>query len=500
MAISRDTGILEWPALYDEKYRPQLHFSAPRNWLNDPNGLVWHDGVFHLFYQHNPTGNEWGNMHWGHAVSRNLVEWDVRPVALHANPQSLGFIFSGSAVVDTANRSGLGNGSNAPMIALFTSSDTELIQSQSLAYSLDDGETWTQYDGNPIIENPGIRDFRDPKVFWHAETEKWIMAIAAFDQILFYSSINLIDWHELFTFGKQFGLHEGVWECPDLFPLQTEGGETKWVLVVSVCTEHTSRDESLQYFVGDFDGNLFTPQHRQELWLDWGADNYGAVTWDGVPATDGRRIMIGWMSSWRYAGQTPTFPWRGHMCLPRDLRLVSEHHGYEIASMPVQEIESLRTKKYELLNGPVNDAKVQSTFSKMRPELLDLDLVFSWGAERPQTLGIGFSNAGGELVSITIDLNSLQLLVDRRTVGQRLPRKNFASRFEAPLRNPANEIALRIVKDRASVEVFADNGRAVISANLYFDDAFESVSVFGDESVRISGQVHELRSIWAEQL
>lgn len=499
MVASQRKRSLAQAELYDEKYRPQLHFSAPQNWLNDPNGLVWHDGVFHLFYQHNPTGNEWGNMHWGHAVSRNLVEWDVRPIALHADPWGLGYMFSGCAVVDTDNRSGLGDGRHAPMIALFTSTDIELIQSQSLAYSLDRGESWMQYEGNPIIANPGVRDFRDPKVFWHAETEKWVMVVAAYDQIVFYSSRNLIDWNKFFTFGKHFGSHEGVWECPDLFPLQSEGGETKWVLVVSVCAEHTLRDESIQYFVGDFDGERFTPQHRQALWLDWGPDNYGAVTWNGIPATDSRRILIGWMNSWRYVNSTPTYPWRGSMTLPRSLRLVSEHHGYEVASMPVAELASLRTRTHDLGRHPVGSAPVTASFSSIPSELLDLDLDFTWGTERPGKFGVKFSNTGGEFVSVSIDLNSLQLFVDRRSVGMLVPSNKFATRLEAPLRQPERELTLRIVKDRASVEVFADNGRAVISANLFFDQPFDNVSVFGGERVILSGQVHELRSIWSKK-
>ena len=486
------------PKLYAEKYRPQLHFCPPQNWLNDPNGLVWNDGVFHLFYQHNPTGNDWGNMHWGHAVSRNLVEWEHRPLALHAEPWGLGYMFSGCAVVDGENTSGLCNAGGAPLVAVYTSCDVAGIQEQSVAWSLDIGETWTQYAGNPVIRNPGQRDFRDPKVFWHEATSKWVLSLAADDHVELYRSDNLLDWERVCRFKKPYGAHKGVWECPDLFPLSTPNGDTKWVLIVSVSTEHSKRDESVQYFIGDFDGEDFVAQHDEELWLDYGADNYGAVTWDGVPADDGRRLLIGWMSSWRYARAMPTYPWRGHMTIPRELRIVDGERGFELASMPVREIEQVRVETTSVGPAPGDSEQLRGVFAELPTDLLDLDLKFRWPEGESRTFGIRFSNSAGERASIAIYTTAGTLIVDRTTVGQKIPNPSFAERFEAPLRELGSEITLRIIKDTASVEVFADDGRAAISANLFYDEAFEDVSIFGSGDVEVSGEVSILRSIWTD--
>ncbi len=482
--------------LYNEKYRPQFHYSAPCNWLNDPNGLVWHDGIYHLFYQHNPTGNDWGNMHWGHATSRDLVHWDNRPVALNAEPMGVGYIFSGCAVADPANSSGLATAGEVPLIALYTSCTTDGIQSQSLAYSLDDGETWRQYAANPVIENPGIRDFRDPKVFWHEESEQWVLALAANDHIEFYRSHNLIHWEHASRFSKPYGSNQGVWECPDLFPLVTDDGEIKWVLIVSVCPEHSARDESVQYFIGDFDGVRFESESTEIMWLDYGADNYGAITWDGVPKDDGRRIMIGWMSSWRYAREVPTFPWRGNMTIPRELRLVSSGRGLELATLPVREVENIRANIARIDRVSADDPNLQAVFARLSPELLDLDLLFEWPASAARSFGVRFTNSSGEKLSIAVHTGTGTLVVDRTAVGQRVPNPKFARRFEAPLRETDGKFNLRVIKDRASVEVFGDEGRAVISANLFYDAPFERVELFCLGDVDVSGEVSTLKSIW----
>jgi fructan beta-fructosidase len=487
------------PELYNEKYRPQLHFSAPENWLNDPNGLVWHDGLFHLFYQYNPTGNDWGNMHWGHAVSRNLMNWDMRPIALHAEPLGLGYPFSGCAVHDRENTSGLGSNGAGPLVVLYTNCTTDGIQSQSLAYSLDDGETWFQYAQNPVVENPGLRDFRDPKVFWHAASNRWVMTLAADDHIEIYASPNLIEWRQISRFGKPPGAHNGVWECPDLFPLQSPDGGTKWVIVVSVCRENSHRAGSVQYFVGDFDGTAFKPQHTEELWIDYGPDAYAAVTWDNVPKSDGRRILIGWMSNWQYARRMPTYPWRGNMTIPRQIALVAGERGYEIAALPVTEIRELRDRTVRIDRALIESDVVQSLVSQLPSELLDIDLVFSWAGEGSRSFGLNFSNKTGEKLVVAVHPARRVLSVDRTTVGQRLPDPDIAGRFEAPLDPIDNHFTLRVIKDRASVEVFGDDGRAVISVNLFFDELLDSVSLFSLGDVEVQGEVSILNSIWNRQ-
>ena len=248
---------------YQEQHRPQFHFSPESKWMNDPNGMVYYDGEYHLFYQYYPDSTVWGPMHWGHAVSRDLVHWEHLPTALY--PDSLGYIFSGSALVDWNNTSGFGKDGQPPLIAIFTHHDPvgekagrNDFQYQSIAYSNDKGRTWTKYEGNPVVPNPGIRDFRDPKVIWDKDSEQWIMVFAAWDHVKFYASPNLKDWTHLSDFGKAWGSHAGVWECPDLFPMQVEGSATqKWVLLLSINPGSVNGGSGTQYFVGDFDGKDF---------------------------------------------------------------------------------------------------------------------------------------------------------------------------------------------------------------------------------------------------
>ena len=329
-------------ALYTEAHRPQIHFSPPENWMNDPNGMVFHKGVYHLFYQYYPDSTVWGPMHWGHATTTDLVHWENHPIALY--PDSLGYIFSGSAVVDEKNSSGFGKEGQIPLVAIFTHHNPKAekespmtVENQSIAFSLDDGNTWTKYEGNPVLKNPGIRDFRDPKVFWHEAGKKWIMTLAASDQIIFYSSPNLKTWIKESEFGKEFGAHGGVWECPDLFPLQYNG-ETIWVLIVNINPGGPNGGSATQYFTGQFDGKTFTPYQTDTRWADYGPDDYAGVTWSNTGA---RKIFFGWMSNWDYANVVPTVKWRSASTLPRDLTLEKIGDRYLLRSLPVGEIEKI---------------------------------------------------------------------------------------------------------------------------------------------------------------
>jgi fructan beta-fructosidase len=488
--------ITESKSLYAEKHRPQLHFSAPKNWLNDPNGLVWHDGRYHLFYQYNPTGNTWGNMHWGHAVSKNLVEWEQRPLALFAAPESIGYMFSGCVVVDVHNTCGLAATGETPLVALYTNCTKDGVQAQSLAYSVDDGETWRQYDRNPVLPNPGIRDFRDPKVFWHTLTGKWVMVLAVKDHIALYTSGDLRAWELTSKFGRQSGSHVGVWECPDLFPMSTPSGQQRWILVISVCTEHSTRCQSVQYFVGEFDGTEFVPQQPGELWLDHGADCYGAITWEGIPAADGRRIMIGWMNSWKYAREAPTFPWSGHMTLPRELSLVEGSDGFELHSAPVREVEQLRSRTISVGPALVRDSRIQGMLATVAAELLDVQLQFSWSEAGCRPFGLRFSNGAGEIVTVSIDVAARLLTVNRTQAGQQPRHPKFTGCLAAPLRLTGNTLAIRVIKDCACIEVYAEQGQVVISANFFPGDSLDRVSLFADGPVEVRGEIAVLRSIW----
>ena len=326
-----------------EIFRSVYHFTPPSGWMNDPNGMVYYAGEYHLFYQHYPDSNVWGPMHWGHAISTDLVHWEQLPIALY--PDSLGYIFSGSAVIDWQNSSGFSTGDEPPMVAIFTHHHPELsamgvdtAQYQSLAFSNDRGRTWEKFAGNPVLPNPGIQDFRDPKVFWHELSQQWIMILAVMDRIHLYGSPNLKEWTFLSEFGETEGAHGGVWECPDLFALTDPEGNEKWIMLVSINPGGPQGGSATQYFVGSFDGFEFIPEDDYTRWIDVGADNYAGVTWSNIPASDGRRIFLGWMSNWDYAQVVPTYQWRSAMTLPLELSLTTVKNSPEVRSFPVREV------------------------------------------------------------------------------------------------------------------------------------------------------------------
>ncbi|WP_374960300.1 glycoside hydrolase family 32 protein, partial [Gilvibacter sp.] len=335
----------EFTSKYDEPYRLQYHFSPPAKWMNDPNGLVYNDGVYHLFYQYYPDDIVWGPMHWGHATSTDMVHWEHKPIALY--PDEHGLIFSGSAVVDHNNTSGFGKDGVAPLVAIFTyhlmegeQAGRTDYQTQGIAYSLDNGDTWTKYEGNPVIGNDGIKDFRDPKVFWDKNTEQWVMVLVAGDHAKFYRSANLKDWQHMSDFGKDQGAHGGVWECPDLFKLRIQGSyDARWVLLISINPGAPNGGSGTQYFIGDWDGETFTTTQEEPLWIDYGTDNYAGVTYNNEPNQE--RLFIGWMSNWNYARNTPTEVWRSSMTLPRRLQLKEFKEGLRLTNYPYDKVDSL---------------------------------------------------------------------------------------------------------------------------------------------------------------
>lgn len=310
------------------EYRPSVHFTPEQTWMNDPNGLILHKGQYHLFFQNNPFGQDWGNMSWGHAVSSDLVTWRELPVAIPATDEEM--VFSGSVVWDRFNTSGLGEGDTGPLVALYTSAHTAADpqrsgqQTQSVAYSADDGLTWTRYSGNPVLER-GSTEFRDPKVFWHEQSGRWVMlCVEAVDrQVLFHSSADLTSWTLESVFGP-LGDADGVWECPDLVPVPVEGSDAlAWVLVVSFSPGGFCGGSGMQYFIGDFDGRTFSPAVAEPRWLDFGPDFYAAVSFQGTEVP----TIMGWMSNWDYARQVPTHPWRSAMSLARTISLAQTEAG-----------------------------------------------------------------------------------------------------------------------------------------------------------------------------
>ena len=489
------------PALYSEHHRPQLHFSPKEKWMNDPNGMVYYDGEYHLFYQHYPEGDVWGPMHWGHAITKDLVHWEHLPIALY--PDSLGMIFSGSAVVDVKNTSGLGTEQDPAMVAIFTYHDAKgekqgrtNYQTQGMAYSLDKGRTWTKYRNNPVVKNPGSKDFRDPKVFWHEASGKWVMILAVLDHVEFYGSPDLKTWNKLGEFGKEYGSHGGVWECPDLFQLAVEGESTqKWVMLLSINPGGPNGGSATQYFVGDFDGKKFTSETAKQdtLWLDYGADNYAGVTWSGIPKEDGRRLFLGWMSNWAYANVVPTAPWRSAMTIPRELKLEQVNSTLRVKSVPVKELDKNVTAHKTFSHLIINDSLDLS-------EQVDFPLSLS---SLSGTMGVNdfvfeLSNHDNQSVRIGFDSKMNRYFVDRRKSGKTDFSAGFNPVSYAPRLSTDRKIKFTFVVDVSAVEVFFDDGISVLT-NLYFpDEDFHHLKVFApDGPVEIEElEIRQLLPVW----
>ncbi|GIX05579.1 MAG: hypothetical protein KatS3mg114_1448 [Planctomycetaceae bacterium] len=643
--------------MYTERYRPQVHFTPAKNWTNDPNGLVYHAGEYHLFYQYNPHGDQWGHMSWGHAVSRDLVHWEHLPVAL---PEREGImIFSGSAVVDEQNTSGFGTGGVAPLVAIYTGHRSGR-QDQRLAYSLDRGRSWIDYAGNPVLDRQ-LADFRDPKVFWHADTNRWVMVVALStqQQIHLYTSTNLKEWTYSRAFGPA-GMADGLWECPDLFPLTPpEGGKPLWILMVNVNPGGPAGGSGCQYFVGEFDGREFRelpgqrgraaevptgtvladfeegyggwiatgtafgkepasgtlpqqqpvrgylgqrlvntylggdaatgtltspafaitadylnfliggghhPETRMELlvqgevvrrasgenreqlrwqswdvrawrgksaqlrivdehqgswghinidqimlsdrpahsaddrplWLDYGADNYAAVTWNNIPAADGRRILLGWMSNWEYAGAVPTHPWRGAMTLPRELSLKASEAGWRIRQQPVRELTSLRQQAEVFEGGTLAAADAWLRARPLSPHAVPVELRLTLGPSRARQQLVLFQGPDTQ-TTVVVDRPQRQWMVDRTRSQHHPLHPQFPKRQVAPLPDAEGPVTLHLIIDRCSLEVFAQEGETVITSLVFPEEDAQGLSLQGDSQAPVQRiERWLLRSIWQQ--
>ncbi len=500
------------PESYHEQHRPQFHYSPPQQWTNDPNGMVYFEGEYHLFYQHHPESNVWGPMHWGHAVTKDLAHWENLPIALY--PDSLGTIFSGSAVVDWKNTSGFGKDGQPPLVAMFTYHSEKLLkegknnhQTQGIAYSTDRGRTWTKYEGNPVIPNPGgIPDIRDPKVIWHEASKQWVVALAVGQHIEFWGAPDLKKWTKLSEFGEKFGGHGGVWECPDLFPMEVDGtAETKWVLIVNINPGGPNGGSVGQYFVGNFDGKNFQldPSFAKQVplgtgaWMDWGKDNYAAVTWSDAP--DGRRILLGWMSNWEYARDVPTTVWRNAMTLPRELSLQKTGNAYHLVSQPAKELTALRAKTAELqkteLTAPV-DITGNLGFA---PTLSEMELEFEMADGAAGSFGVELSNTKGETYRIGYDAKTKQYFSDRTKSGDLSFSKTFAVKpSTAPRFAEGNKVKMHLFFDVASAELFADDGTTVMTELFFPTEDFTQAKLFaeGGKVTLTGGKVHQLKGVW----
>ncbi|MDQ3687835.1 MAG: glycoside hydrolase family 32 protein [Acidobacteriota bacterium] len=488
---------------YDERYRPQFHFTPATNFMNDPNGMVFYQGEYHLFYQHNPFGNEWGHMSWGHAVSSDAVHWKNLPVALREENGIM--IFSGSAVVDRNNSSGLcaarAQSDKSCLIAIYTG-HTEKNQTQNIAYSNDRGRTWTKYARNPVIDI-SERDFRDPKVIWHEATRQWVMvAVLAKDRkVRFYGSTNLRDWKHLSDFGPA-GATGGIWECPDLFQLNVDGRQnaSKWVLKVDLNPGSIAGGSGGQYFVGEFDGTKFTNANApdQTLWIDYGKDFYAAQSWSNLPDADKSCVWLGWLNNWQYANKTPTAPWRGAQSIPRAATLRAYPEGVRLVQRPVSELRSLRAAHFSVKNESVTKANALLTAGNLSGDALEIIAEFEPGAA--SEFGFRVRKGAGEETTVAYSTAAQQLFVDRTKSGDVSFESNFPGRHAAPLPLEKNRVRLHIFVDRSSIEVFGNDGRAVITDLIFPKPDSRGIEVYATNGTAklVSLDIWKLKSAWTK--
>lgn len=482
---------------YTEKYRPAFHFSPDHNWTNDPNGLVYLDGEYHVFYQYNPLGNTWGHMSWGHAVSKDLLQWKHLPVALseYIDKQSgdSTMIFSGSAVVDVNNTSGFFPKDSSGIVAIYTShlhrNNKQLTQHQSIAYSNDRGRTFTNYQNNPVLDIKK-KDFRDPKVFWYEHEKKWIMSVVIPDQFIaqFYESKNLKEWKFLSDFGP-IGDTAKIWECPDLIEVSVAGQpeKKKWVLLISNSHPQGPRYVGMQYFVGNFDGKKFTADNPKQypLYLDYGKDFYAAVTFNNIPKEDGRTILLGWANNWAYAQAIPTSPWRSAMTLPRELYLKNTAQGYRLIQKPIRELLSLRADS-------IDHHHLGSIFKE---QAFEIEYEFIGGSTN--NFGLTLATGKDEETIIGYDKAKEEVYLDRTKSGNVKFHPDFSSIERAPVKLKDGRLKLNIFIDHSIVEVFINDGEQVITDQIFPTSNEYEIKTFSKEGDAITNvNVWKMKSVW----
>ena len=436
-----------------EKHRPNYHHTPKWGWMNDPNGMFYKDGTWHLYFQYNPYGSLWENLSWGHSTSTDLIHWTSQPTAV--TPDGLGMIFSGSAVVDKNNTAGHGKDA---VVAFYTSAGTG--QTQSMAYSNDGGATFTKYEGNPVLTSPA-RDFRDPKVFWNDEAGHWNMVLAVGQEMQIFSSADLKEWKYESAFGHGYGNHGGVWECPDLMKMKVAGtGEEKWLLICNINPGGPFGGSATQYFVGRFDGRTFTCESRPEVtkWMDYGKDHYATVTFSNAP--DGRHVALAWMSNWQYANQVPTLQYRSANSIARDLGLF-EYQGETYCSVkPAVEMDRARGRQ---IAAPTESC----------------EMVVTLGGDAQLILG----NASNERVVMTYDAEQQTFDMDRRRSGNVSFSDAFPTITTAPTLGRVRQ--LRVFIDKCSIEVFDADGKMSMTNLVFPTTPYNKVSVKGKAKIKI---------------
>ena len=493
------TCLVAQDATYKEQYRPQFHFSPAINWMNDPNGMVYYDGEYHLFYQYNPFGDKWGHMSWGHAVSTDLVHWEHLPVALYEENNVM--IFSGSAVVDHQNTTGFGTIDNPPMVAIYTGHHTDQKrQDQRLAYSLDKGRTWKKYEGNPVLDEQ-MADFRDPKVIWHEESEQWIMvlAIPLEFKVAFYGSDDLKNWNKLSEFGPS-GAVGGIWECPLLFEVPVDGtDETKWVLQVDLNPGGPAGGSGSQYFVGDFDGITFVQDPTsagRTLWADHGPDFYAVHSFENVTTDDGNHIWMAWMNNWDYAQDIPTSPWRSSMTIPREVGLKQYADGIYLTQQPIKELRKLRSA--HRVFSPFTISKNDRWKPDEWRQSLSFEMIIELDVNEATETGLTFKNSSGEEIQITYLSATKELQFDRSDSGETDFNEKFSKRHSVSVIPENGSLKLHLFIDASSIEIFANEGRISITERVFPEAKPFDLSIFskGGERMVTRLEVWNLASIW----
>ena len=480
---------------YKERYRPRYHFSPAMNWMNDPNGLIYYNHQYHLFYQHNPFANKWGHMSWGHAVSPDLVHWKHLPLAIPENGRTM--IFSGSAVLDQDNRSGFGKAGHLPLVAVYTgfyvadsTKPDQSIQYQSIAYSLNEGTTWTQYPGNPVL-NLNRKDFRDPFAFWYEPQKKWIMATVWPKEHLvkLYESRNLKDWKPAGEFGPAGDTSE-IWECPALTEVPVDGNpsQKKWVLF-------NSQQTTMQYFVGDFDGNHFTSEMDPGdiLRPDYGPDFYAGVTYNNLPQNQ-QPVLLGWANNWSYANDIPTDPWKSMMGMPRQLSLKRTAKGWRLLQKPPKAITMLRGTHW-------NAQTIQVENRKFLPvHTMQGEIHLQWTPSANSRSGILLALGQKQYLQIGYDSRTQKVYVDRQFAGDTSFNAAFArlTKYEGPVDLQNGKLDLDIFIDHSIVEVFANRGELVMTTQIFPDPSNDGIALFSDNAKNTFTKIEywQIRSAW----
>lgn len=478
-----------------DKFRPLYHHTPLYGWMNDANGLVYKDGEYHLYYQYNPYGSVWGNMHWGHSASKDLMHWEHRTPAIARD--TLGHIFSGSSVVDADNTAGYGAGA---IVAFYTSASDKNGQIQCMAYSTNNGNTFTKYEKNPILRpHDGLKDFRDPKVFWYAPEKKWVMIVSADKEMRFFASHNLKDWTRLSAWGEGYGVQPRQFECPDMIQLPVNGDKNrmKWVMLVNVNPGCYFGGSATQYFVGDFDGTEFTCDSPKETvkWLDWGKDHYAAVCFSN---TGDRTIAVPWMSNWQYANIVPTMQFRSANALPRELGLYEQDGELYVSAAPVEEVKSLRKETKVLPAFTVDKSYHVDSLFTGNEGAYELEMQFTAGTA--DIMGFKLFNEKGERVDIYLDLPAGKLVMDRTKSGivdfgrnskphaleahdKRMSTSiNYIDDFALATWSPlakASSHTLNVFVDKCSVEIFLDGGKTAMTNLVFPNEPYNRMSFYG---------------------